>query len=221
MTKRNLFLYGDFNPEHPYHYKPFIQACGVPHPAIAVLMQGDQNWQQYFQRYEAMLEALGATAVAIVPNPETDEISARTAAAITQADGILVGGGHAFRYIKLYSTDEVAQAITSRYRCGIPYAGISAGAILTIRLGILPNFAIKPHFTQRQRFVELLKKMDSSEAHYGLGMDNLLALHIIDERHLRVFGGEKCYIFESTRRGSYHLDVLEPTCSLPDYFQCR
>lgn len=216
---RNLFLFGDFNPDHPYHYRPFIEACHSEHPTIAVLMQGDQNWHRYFQRYEAVLNSLGASAVPIVPLPDSDEISAEAIATITQADGILVGGGHAFRYIKLYSATAVAHAIISRYRTGIPYAGISAGAILTIRLGILPHCAIKPHFSQRNRFVELLKKMDSSGARYGLGMDNLLALHITDERHLNVYGGEKCYIFESTTPGSYHLDVLQPTCTLPGYFQ--
>jgi cyanophycinase len=216
---RNLFLFGDFNPDHPYHYRPFIEACHGQHPTIAVLMQGEQNWQQYFNRYEAVLHSLGATAIPVLPEPGSDEISADALATISNADGILVGGGNAFRYIKLYSTTAVAKAITSRYKIGIPYAGISAGAILTIRLGILPHFAIKPHFTQGNRFVELLKKMDSSGARYGVGMDNLLALHLTDETHLKVYGGEKCYIFTASTPGSYKLDVLQPTCTLPDFFR--
>jgi len=218
MRDRNLFLYGDFQPNASYMYRPFIRVCGTKQPTVAVLMQGDHNWETCFKRYSELLCSLGALAKPVVPPPDSSTLDAEALHLLEQCDGILVGGGHTFRYIQLYTQSPVIDIIRERYHNGTPYAGISAGAILTIRLGIVPHFAIKPHFSQQHRFGELLKKMESGNALYGLGMDNAIGIQLTNETDISLFGGEKCYIFRRSAPNEYHLTVLQPRFVHPHFF---
>ena len=96
---------------------------------------------------------------------------------------------------------------------GVPYGGLSAGAILSIRLGFLNNCCIKPHFSEKKRFQELIKKMRTSSAEYGLGIDSSICLEIVNEKDVKVFGKGRLYFFSRLTNNHYDLKVYRPNSS--------
>ncbi|MDN5354985.1 MAG: cyanophycinase [Candidatus Cloacimonadota bacterium] len=205
--ERKLFLISEVTANFSEICRKFVLAAGGEHARIAYLMQGDKNWQKYFDEYKEYFEKYKPASInPIFPN-QSNDLTATMYSNLEKATGIFVGGGYTFRYINAYTQQQICQLILQKYNSGTIYAGLSAGAILTIRLGILPNFAIKPHFTRRNRLLELAKKVN--KAKYGLGIDDGCWLEVTDETEFKIFGVGNCYFFTKKATNHFNLQICQ------------
>jgi len=191
-----LFLYSDFEKSFSQHCRKFIKESGNEDARIAVLMQGGDGYEKYFHQYEEMLKMFNPREIfPIIPGQDGFTFSEESYGKLKSASGILVCGGNMFRYFQLYGNSKMGELIQKKYNSGTPYAGLSAGAILTTHLGILKNFSIKPHFTALHRFDELLKKMRKNKTEFGLGIDDGIRVEIEDNKIWKITGSGSLYLF--------------------------
>lgn len=194
---RKLFLYGGIDEkDFAETTLEFVKAIGE-NPKIAVLMHGEKGWEEYFSIYKSAFIANGAREVyPIYPQNSNFEIAPKQIIHLQNANGIFVCGGYTFRYIKIYAESVCADIIREKYNSGMPYGGLSAGAILTIRLGFLKNISLKPHFTDQSKFYDLIKKMRKSKTRFGFGIDDKMWLKVINETEFSLHGKNSFYLFE-------------------------
>jgi len=145
----------------------------------------------------------------IAPDINDRQAPKQLAGMLKDATGILVLGGNAHFYQKMYATPEISTLILEKYNSNIPYAGVSAGAILTIKLGLVKNIAIKPHFSEKKRFNELIRKMKKNKVTYGFGLDNNISLKIIDNNEIKALGKDSFYLFSRENNNEYQFKILK------------
>jgi len=124
--------------------------------------------------------------------------------------------------------------IQSRYQSGLPFAGTSAGAAIMsvtmitgegdfeviesgkvetkLGLGFVSNAIIDQHFVKRKRSNRLLSVLmySSRNEPYGVGIDEDMAISLINGRNAKVLGGPngKVLLFERQGKGEFKLKVL-------------
>ncbi len=207
--KRRMYLISDMTDSFQEFCSQFVRSCGAEKSRIAFLMQGGKDWKKYFDQYEACFRKSEFADFFPVFPDEDFNFESKMLDQLASATGIFMGGGNTFRYIKAYTESQIAEIIRSRYLAGIPYAGLSAGAILTVRLGFLPGFVIKPHFKQKNRFFELINKMKTDKKEMGLGMDDGIWIEIVDDCHFTFHGDGKCYLFRLLNSHKYEFEVFK------------
>ncbi len=205
---RELFLLSDFGEQSTTFLSHFIKSSGADRSRIAFLMQGEKNWEKHFFDYKRIFSSKNTLDFFPIFPEKKLSFSEKMIDKLQQATGIFVGGGYMFRYIQAYTAEPLCSIIKRQYLAGIPYAGLSAGAILSNRLGILPQFAIKPHFNTKKRFSELLKKMKANRAKFGLGLDDGIFVEIYNEQEMKIFGKGSCYLFRNKGNDEYILKIL-------------
>ena len=207
---RKLFLISDYADNFDKYAARFVQATGGKKAEIAFLMQGGRNWEQYFLQYkESFMKSSPMDFFPVYPDDEY-EYEPEMVKKLKRATGIFIGGGHTFRYIRAYAESELTPIILKKYKLGIPYGGLSAGAILAVRLRILKKIVLKPHFSQQNRFFELQKKIKKSKAYFGLGLDDGIWLEIKDETDGLVCGKGNCYHCSKTETGEFKFKIYHP-----------
>jgi dipeptidase E len=123
----------------------------VPYAAVTV------PWDDYAARTAAALAALGYAAASV-------HAARSPAAAVREADAIVVGGGNTFHLLRALYAAELLAPIRERVAAGVPYVGWSAGSVVacpTMRttndmpiveppslaaLGLVP-FQLNAHYT--------------------------------------------------------------------------
>jgi len=205
--KRKLFLISEVTDNFSEICRKFVLAAGGENARIVYLMQGDKNWQKYFDENKKYFERYNPASLQPVFPNQNFEFTNKMYSNLEKATAIFVGGGYTFRYIKAYTQPRIRQLILQKYNSGTIYAGLSAGAILTIRLGILPHFAIKPHFTRKNRLAELTKKVNKAE--YGLGLDDGIWLKVENETEFNIFGSGNCYFLHKIAANNFHLKICQ------------
>ncbi|GEM47670.1 Type 1 glutamine amidotransferase-like domain-containing protein [Deinococcus cellulosilyticus] len=132
----HLFLLGN-TPALPRVVQDFMALAGNE-ARIAVLCAG-ANWPRYAPHYlQTFLEA-GAQEVRFI-GEEDGVLNLEQATEILQsATGILVAGGDTYLYQQHYVVSNLADLIREKVRSGVPYIGISAGAILSCLTCLIPE----------------------------------------------------------------------------------
>ncbi len=99
-------------------------------------------------------------------------------ARLQAATGIYTTGGHTPTYRRLFAVEPIRTTIRGRYFAGVPFAGLSAGALLAQEtcifppefydltqleivpgLGLLPGRVIEVHYNEPQRVIRLRENM--------------------------------------------------------------
>lgn len=207
---RKLFLVSKFTDEFAKFTVSFIEAAGGRKAKIAFLMQDDKDWEEHFAFYREIFRKSAPIKLFPVFPDEENEFKPEMVKKLKKATGIFVDDGFTFRFIMAYTRSEITPIIKEKYYSGIPYAGLAAGAIITIRLGFLPKMAFEPHFNQRNRFYELQKKLCNSKADYGLGLDDGIWLEIENETRTIVCGKGSCYICNKIENGEFEFKIFHP-----------
>ena len=128
---RRIFLYGDIADNFEAVSAPFVQAAGGHSARIALLLAGGPDWEDYVPRYRDPWMRLGAAEVVpIVPVGDPAELSAEALSRLRRCSGIFIGGGDTRRYHEIYTRTGVREVIQELYQAGIPYGGVSAGALI-------------------------------------------------------------------------------------------
>lgn len=127
---RHLFLYGDLAQTFDATCRPFVAAAGGTGARVALLLMGGPGTDEYLPRYVNPMLAAGAAAVTPLVPDDSGRLPADAAAVLQNCSGIFMGGGFTARYQALYVTSPLGTIIRERYAAGVPYGGISAGALL-------------------------------------------------------------------------------------------
>lgn len=185
---KQLFLYGDVSNNFEKVSKPFIQASGGPNAKIALLLQGGPEWEKYIPRYHDPWIRQGAKEVLpIVPTIDFT-LEDETFNTIKDCTGIFIAGGDTRTYHRVYASEKTRFLIRSLYEKGIPYGGVSAGAILapekcTLQGGVFIT-STNEYFLRAKPLVETMKDIDLILGH-GIG----LIKDCIIEPHFSEWGG--------------------------------
>lgn len=165
------------------HLAGVREAAFVPYAAVTI------SWDAYAERVGAALAPLGVRVRGV-------HAAGDPAAAVRDAEAVLVGGGNTFHLLRALQQDGLLEAVRDRAAAGLPYVGWSAGSVVacpTLRttndmpvvelprgsgaLGLV-GFQINAHFTdahppgfmgetRRERLAEFV------EANPGVGVVGL------------------------------------------------
>jgi cyanophycinase len=131
----------------------------------------------------------------------------RTREILRWATGIFVGGGATPLYHRLYASGPIGALILERYEQGVPFAGVSAGAMVAMErcifeaeetpdrtLQVVPGLAlirdliIEVHFTERNALPVMVEAMGRTRTKTGLGIDDGACAVFDDGRFAGVLG---------------------------------
>lgn len=222
---RKLFLFSNNAENFEKLLKNFVNE--VNGGVIAFCHVAAPGWEPYFEEFRALCLKLGASdAVSVHPEKDTSALSDEAIQSIRKADGIFVTGGNTLEYWKVYCKDEPVKTILrDRYFSGVPYAGLSAGSMITadkvyceeeglttveIGLEFLSKVLIIPHFTEWNMFNTLIKDVNIVEAETAFGIDETCMLEFTDEK-LDSVHGERCFVFTRKNENEFSLKILKDT----------
>uniref|UniRef100_UPI0030196A00 Type 1 glutamine amidotransferase-like domain-containing protein n=1 Tax=Oceanobacillus massiliensis TaxID=1465765 RepID=UPI0030196A00 len=140
---------------------------------IAVLFIEREGWRDYMPTYTKLVKDFGPDDYEYLPLPSTP--IEKVVQSISSCSGIIVGGGVTNLYADFIVETAIADAIKERFHSGIPYAGFSAGALISPA-----NCVISPKDNETKSF--------QSRKGLGLVSDLVIAVHFSqwkDEGHLR------------------------------------
>jgi len=189
-AQRLLFLLGD-ETAFDAAAEEFVPAAGGRDAAIALLLQGGEDWQEYVPRYtQPWIERGVRRHYPIAPDEKGELDLNAVSSTLHEATGVFIGGGHTPTYHKLYAQGPVGDVIRERWQHGIPVAGVSAGAMITLEtcvltpdetqdgsyrpvagLGLITDVLIEVHFTEHNALPRLLDAMALTRTGHALGID--------------------------------------------------
>ena len=182
-----VFLYGHVAETFTAIIEPFVAAArgGDGDGRIALLMQ-DRASRRYLPGYHDPLVDNGATEVAPVLPGSSGRLDDRAMETIAASSGILMAGGHVPSYHRSYVASPARDLIRNRVASGVPFAGVSAGALLTTEVLI--------HTGDRASAKEgghrlLAVEFDQTGGPLGFGDGLGLVEDTLVEPHFTGFGG--------------------------------
>lgn len=196
---RQLFLLGGMEALGAFT-PPWLEVCGE-HVAVLSHAASERHAALYRERWPGRR-------VDFVAPPAGGELDTdQAAAAIAAASAIFVAGGDTAQYHRLYGTGPLRELIRARYRSGVPYAGLSAGALLAMEqclipgedtgepdrfgpgLGLLPGTLLGVHFAEWGGAATLHRQLRERHVRTGWGLEDHLTLHFRDEEEPVSYGG--------------------------------
>jgi cyanophycinase len=210
-----LFLFGDVADNFEAVSTAFVEAAGGRSARIALLLAGGPDWERYVPRYRDPWMRLGAAEVIpIAPLGEDLRLDVSQIAQLERCSGVFIGGGDTRRYHKIYALSELGAIIRELYRSGIPYGGVSAGALIpTEKCTIWGSKVITPtneYFVRAKAYHDLAKDGD---VHLTVGRGLGLLQGCLIEVHFSEFGGFPRLVqaMEQTE-STFGFGIDEPIC---------
>jgi len=194
----------------------FLAAAGDEDARIVVLAQSRTGWEQHpSSQNEPFITMLADGRARLIAPEDTRPLDIQRACDdLRWATGIHITGGHTPTYQQLFAVEPIRSVIRECYLAGVPYAGLSAGALLAQDiyyavmfnedneeeymplpgLGLLPNTLIEAHFTGEVRQKRLRRLMALCPPCRGIGIDEAACVVLRDESMVEVIG-EHAYLF--------------------------
>ncbi len=195
-----LYLFSLINDYTLPNFKDFLLTACQGDYHLLVLMQISEQGTSLLELIKQTDLDLDLERIHLIAPSINDKTApTQTIELLEKATGLLVLGGNAHFYQKIYASPEISQIILEKYNSGVPYAGVSAGAILALNYELINDLAIKPHFSEKKRFNELLNKMKKNKVNSGFGLDDNISLKIIDNKQIKCIGKDSFYLF--TKKG--------------------
>jgi cyanophycinase len=219
------FLFGDVAHNFEANSAPFVAAAGGQSARIALLLQGGEGTEGFLPRYRDPWLRLGAAEVMPIYPTQGDELPASTLADLGRCTGIFIGGGHTRRYHQLYARSGVGAVIRERYGAGIPFGGVSAGALIATStasiaddelmldegLALLDNVIVGVHLAESGNLPKLIAAMERSGVMYGLGLDEPICAEIREGGAGQIHGEGRAYLLRRLAPASrFELRMLDP-----------
>jgi len=206
-TSRLLYLLGGSTAYEAFADE-FVTASGGHDARIAVLAQTGEGWEKHKAEITQPWTRRGVTQYEPIVSGENGLLNLELASAVLyRATGIFIGGGHTPTYHRLFATEPVRTIIRERYQDGIPVAGVSAGALISLEicqltqdetgsdklqivqgLGLAKGFVIGVHFTEWNALSEVLEVMSKTRTMVGLGIDEPACAVCENENFTKVLG---------------------------------
>lgn len=203
-----LFLHGGTFATFAETTAGFVAAAGGGEARIGLLLT--YGWEPFLERYSAPLLAHGAASVEVIaPRPGEQRLDPAAVARIGQCTGLYMGGGDTRIYHALFAQGEALAAIREAHGRGVPYGGLSAGAILATNDCTIWGDRLTTA-TNRLSLAGAEGKCDAELAMTeGLG----LLPDCLVEPHFSESGGFARLVVSMEQRGvRYGLGIDEPIC---------
>jgi len=159
----------------------------------------------------------------VVPNEHGVLDLPRAVGVLEQSTGIIIGGGPVRAYQRLFVQTPLHQVLRDVYARGIPFMGISAGAMLMPEhiavygdelelsspnvlegLGLLEGCLVMPHFTEDALEGRLVEALCELRFNTGWGLDETAAVLLENGMFTRAYGeGVYRVQLENFETGSY------------------
>ncbi|MDY0407738.1 Type 1 glutamine amidotransferase-like domain-containing protein [Virgibacillus soli] len=201
---RHIFLFGGgppFTPKMARLFKNFTN-----NGPIAILYVDRVGVEQYIPIYQQGLAYDdGVTPFSLLPLPNTP--LEKIAECLNQSGGIIIGGGDTSEYAAYIVDTPIADLIKARYKQGVPIAGFSAGALISLShcimspndnpnqtfqvrngLGLLSDILIAVHFSQWQEEDHLKNIAQAFPNYHHYGMDEATCIYFKNEQLTQLEG---------------------------------
>ena len=184
----------------------FVQLAGGPAARIVVIpTAGEWSDRPGVEHAADSWRALGVRSARVLHTRNRAVAdSPAFVAALREATGVWIGGGHQTRLADAYGGTAVETALHDLLARGGVVGGTSAGAGIMSRLmivkgrgeavvsrgfGLVSDVVIDQHFLRRNRVRRLLGVLATHPGHVGLGVDEATALEVdLGTRRLRAIG---------------------------------
>jgi cyanophycinase len=187
----------------------FVSLAGGTEARIVVLPTAVPRDEAFRQRPPRFLTAAGVKQVTVLPQSRTDEVSSEAfRESLQQATGVWFDGGRQWNFVDAYENTQAVDLFHEVLRRGGVIGGSSAGATIQgeylVRghplgnfvmmaegyergFGFLPGFAIDQHFSQRNRFPDLVAVVQRHPKMLGVGIDEATAI-VVSQSRAEVIG---------------------------------
>lgn len=195
---RHLFLFGGGPPFTEKLSEKFASLARGKQAHIGIIIEGKEGWETNQPVYSAALENQGVTSFSFFLLDQSNESDIREK--ISACTGLVIGGGNTEKYQEHIVGSELGEAIRTRYQEGIPVAGFSAGALISLEdcvispkdnpsgsqlyrkgLGLLRDKVISVHFTTWEEEFSLKIALKKTNAAYGFGIDEETGIYFLNE----------------------------------------
>ena len=224
-----LFLLGGGGATFDSVADEFVPAAGGRAAAIALLLEGAPGWENYLPQYTQPWTQRGVTRHYTILPDENGDLDLETASAkLHEATGIFIGGGNTPNYHRLFATEPIRSLIRERYQQGVPFAGLSAGAliaptvcaippedtgdtsvVIVTGLGLVDNLIVGVHFTEWDALPHVLEAMKQTRTATGLGIDESACV-VLEDGQVKQVLGRSVYEIKMTdfETGTYRIAEL-------------
>jgi cyanophycinase len=125
-----IYLFGDQHDNFAETSRPFIEAAGGDNSYIAVLTEGGEKAAPYIERIVSPWYEWGAIVIPVGPTEFGGEPTEAMARTLMGCSGIFMCGGLTRNFERIYVHSHLGDLIRQMYYSGVPYAGVSSGALL-------------------------------------------------------------------------------------------
>jgi cyanophycinase len=207
--KTRLYLLGG-SPAYAVYADDFVAASGGNSARIAALAQTRTGWEKHKSEIIAPWKQRGVTHYELIaPNEEGMFDTEKAIGLLKNSTGIFISGGHTPTYHKLFAAEPIRSTIQARYQQGIPVAGVSAGALISMEkcqlttnetgkdcieivegLSLAKGFVIGVHFaeTEGEALSKMLDTMKTTRIEVGIGIDEPACVVCENGEILKVLG---------------------------------
>lgn len=131
MKNRHLFLFGGSPPFTKELGEKFVK---LAQNKIAILFLEREGWQAYMPKYTSVFNIVRDVNFSYLPlSPSPGWLNE-----LLTCTGIIIGGGDTEKYQEYLIGTDVGRMIQEMYRNGVPVAGFSAGALVSVENCVIP-----------------------------------------------------------------------------------
>lgn len=127
---QQLFLFGNLAGNFAEVSRPFFAAAGGAGARVALLVSAARGWQPFLKYYVEPWASIGLTDVQVIAPEGDGKPSAETLERLAECSAIFMGGGDTRQYHSAWVESPARDLIRARHAAGVPYGGVSAGALL-------------------------------------------------------------------------------------------
>jgi cyanophycinase len=182
----------------------FIELAGGTEAKIVVLPTAGSREDAFQQRPPRFLSSAGVKRITMLPQSRTEEVASEEfRVALEQATGVWFDGGRQWNFVDAYENTAAVEMFHDVLRRGGVIGGSSAGATIQgeylVRghplgnfvmmaegyergFAFLPGVAIDQHFSQRNRFPDLIPVVQRHPKMLGVGIDESTAIVVTQSR---------------------------------------
>jgi cyanophycinase len=162
---RRLFLFSNLADNFEAVSTGFVEAAGGSSARIALLLAGGPDWERYVPRYRDPWIHLGAAEVIpIAPLGDDLRLDVSQINQLKRCSGVFIGGGDTRKYQMIYVGTEAGAIIRDLYQLGIPFGGVSAGALISTESCVVRGCKVtteaNEYFVQTKLYYDPLKDGD-------------------------------------------------------------
>lgn len=202
-----LLLFGDIRENYPDMSRRLFFGDGNGFRSMVLILQNAGIAELFLPLTDLWQKKDGCDCrTVLLSEPGWQE---EAAAALNEAELILVGPGKTMVYREALLNSPVGGLIRRRVSEGVTFAGISAGAMLAGELlardtetgvavfpalGLLKGVCVEPHYDTAGRDASLRYQMEHTGLRLGLGIGSECCAEIVDGRNVTVHGNGECVV---------------------------